>query len=232
MKLSENVYVLKLQSPMNEEEFIYPTLLTNNIDTILIDTGYPGQLEQIKKAMSDEGIDIKDLTEIVFTHHDIDHIGCGKVIQKEVPNIKMVSSEVESKYLNGEKTPLKLAKLEKELNDNPENDKSFYFIMKKFFEENTLEVDEVLHDEDKLKNFKNIEVIETPGHTLGHISLYINDIKTLIAGDLLTMRDGKIEVMDSNLNEDNDMYKRSLGKLSKYNEVEQVVCYHGGVFKV
>lgn len=51
MKLNNNIYVLKLKSAMNPEEFIYPTLIKNDDKILLIDTGNPGQFGEIKNAI-------------------------------------------------------------------------------------------------------------------------------------------------------------------------------------
>ena len=73
-------------------------------------------------------------------------------------------------------------------------------------------------------------MIYTPGHTPGHISLYLEKQKTLIAGDILVVDEGKLITSADNLNYDNELNMKSLKKLINY-DIETVICYHGGIYK-
>jgi glyoxylase-like metal-dependent hydrolase (beta-lactamase superfamily II) len=57
-------------------------------------------------------------------------------------------------------------------------------VIKKFgkLDVDPIAVDEKLKDGDKIKSLK---VIHTPGHTPGHISLYLEDQRTLFGADVL-----------------------------------------------
>ena len=111
MKLNDNIYVLKLKATMNPNEYIYPALIAKENRLLLIDTGNPGQIDDIKKAIEEEGFSFQDLSAIVITHQDIDHVGCVKDILNELPNVKVYASENEAEYINGTKTPTKVANL-------------------------------------------------------------------------------------------------------------------------
>ena len=39
-----------------------------------------------------------------------------------------------------------------------------------------------------------VEIVSTPGHTEGHICLYLYEFKTLIAGDALFVQDGELVI--------------------------------------
>jgi glyoxylase-like metal-dependent hydrolase (beta-lactamase superfamily II) len=101
--------------------------------------------------------------------------------------------------------------------------------MKTGFAAGYKEVDEVLKDGDVLPYLGGIEVIYTPGHTIGHMCLYLRESKTLIAGDLLFYREGKLSKADSSINHDQDLVLKSLKKLTQY-DIENIICYHGGLF--
>jgi glyoxylase-like metal-dependent hydrolase (beta-lactamase superfamily II) len=73
-------------------------------------------------------------------------------------------------------------------------------------------------------------VIFTPGHTPGHICLYLKKSKTLIAGDALMLVDGKLISSPPELTADPVQAKESLKKLAEL-DVEPVICYHGGVYQ-
>lgn len=72
-------------------------------------------------------------------------------------------------------------------------------------------------------------VISTPGHTPGHISLYLRREKTLIAGDALTAEDGRLMGPPPPPHTlDTTTAWQSVGRLAEL-DVERIVCYHGGI---
>lgn len=229
MKLNDNIYVLKLKSAMNPEQFVYPTLIRNKNKLLIIDTGYPGQIEEIKKAIENEGFNIEKLNAILLTHQDIDHVGTVAEIVNKISDVQVLSSKVEEEYINGKKTPTKLASLERNLDNLPEQAKSLYEKMKKFYECNKVNIDITLSDGECVPGFEDLIVVDTKGHTPGHISLYEKKSKTLIVGDAFVIKDGALTHTEANLNFDDKMYLDSLKKLCSY-DIDTVICYHGGIY--
>lgn len=230
MKVNEKIYVLKIPSAMNPGEFVYPTVITNKDKLLLIDTANPGQLDDLKKAIKGEGLKFDNLVAILLTHQDIDHVGSAYNIINELPNVQVFSSEIEEKYINGTETPTKLAYLEKNLGNLPEQAKFLYEKMKRFYSCNNVSIDLTLDDGDFIPGFEEVVVIDTKGHTPGHISLYDKESKTLITGDAFIIKDGALAFTSANLNFDDEMYLDSIKKLCNY-DVDTVICYHGGVYK-
>ena len=228
MKLNDNIYLLELESMGFSNQPIYPVVLTNENDMILVDTGYPGQIDKIKESFKDNNLDFNKLKSIILTHQDIDHVGCVMDIVKEIPNIKIYSYEVEKDYITGIKTPTKIESLEKVIDTLPEKTKFMYNTMKRFFDNNKINIDKTLKDKDIISEFDNVSVIYTPGHTPGHMCLYIKDINTLIAGDCLINNNNTLSTVNPSINYDNNLYIESLKKLSNY-DIEKVICYHGGL---
>lgn len=72
-------------------------------------------------------------------------------------------------------------------------------------------------------------VIDTPGHTPGHISLYHMPSKTLIAGDAMTIVDGQLLGPNPLHTFDISVAKESLERLTTY-DIDSVICYHGGLY--
>ena len=87
-----------------------------------------------------------------------------------------------------------------------------------------------LNDNDITPHFENIKVISTPGHTPNHISLYIEDEKTLIAGNLLNIQLNLLELTNKDLNFDNETYLKSVRKVSKLS-IDKIISYHGGMLE-
>ena len=91
-------------------------------------------------------------------------------------------------------------------------------------------VDKTLIDGEELPYCGGITVIHTPGHTPGHICLYLKEYKILIAGDALCIDDGLLMMAPQSTNYDMDLSIKSLKKLLNY-DIQTVVCYHGGLYK-
>ena len=90
-------------------------------------------------------------------------------------------------------------------------------------------VDVFLKDKDFFPFCGGIEIISTPGHMPGHISVYIKDSKTLIAGDAMVIEDRKLSIANPQYTLDIDEAKKSISKLLNY-KIDRIICYHGGVY--
>lgn len=81
MKIADKIEMLEISSTIMEKlETIYPTLMWDDHNTILIDTGYPNQLEKFLEAMHHADVSFNRLNKIIITHHDIDHMGSLSII--------------------------------------------------------------------------------------------------------------------------------------------------------
>nr|WP_206155078.1 MBL fold metallo-hydrolase [Clostridium muellerianum] len=223
-----------LEIPTNIMEMpidINLTVIWDKDSLVLIDTGCPGQLQQIREAFEKEGIPFSKLNMVILTHQDIDHIGSISGILEELPGrVKVLAHEEEKAYINGEKKPVKLAELEERLEYLPDNIKIVYQKLKAGFELSRVNVDKTLIDGEELPHFGGITVIHTPGHTPGHICIYIKKWKILIAGDILSVKEGSLVRADQDINYDNELNMKSMEKLMQY-DIETVICYHGGIYK-
>ncbi|HVO70588.1 MAG TPA: MBL fold metallo-hydrolase, partial [Aggregatilineaceae bacterium] len=72
-----------------------------------------------------------------------------------------------------------------------------------------------------------VRIIPTPGHTEGHISIYLEESATLIAGDLVVIEDGKLDLAYPQFAQS---LKRCLESIERTRKlaIERVLCYHGG----
>ena len=76
MKIANGIYMLEISANiMGTQSVINPTLIWDNEAVILIDTGYPGQLPQIREAIEKAGVSFDKLHMVILTHQDIDHVG-------------------------------------------------------------------------------------------------------------------------------------------------------------
>ncbi|MED4212700.1 MBL fold metallo-hydrolase [Priestia megaterium] len=229
MRISEGVEMLQLTARAFDQDIILnPTLLWNNNEAILIDTGMPGQTDQLKEALSELNISIEQLKVILLTHQDLDHMGCATDIRrKSNENIIVYAHEFDKPYIEGILPLIKTNASQmsnEELAAIPDDIKYLYKNPPK------VGVDRVLKGSQLLPYCGGIEVIFTPGHTPGHVSFYLKKSKTLVTGDALVLANGQLmgPVKQTTLNMDQAV--QSLENFLHY-DIEHVICYHVGYFQ-
>ncbi len=230
MKLSKGVAVLNIAvTMMNAPAVIYPVLIQDENSNILVDSGYPGDssLAQLTKALEDIGVKLTDLTDVILTHQDIDHIGGLRGLKIQNPGLKIWAHMLEKPYVEGEKKLVKIspAVLENLKKMPKEMSKRLLYV---FENPPTAPVDFTVEDGQQLDICGGITVIHTPGHTPGHICLYLHASRTLIAGDALTAHEGTLLGPVPEHAADISQTMASLKKLLAF-DIERIVCYHGGV---
>ncbi|MEG0774992.1 MBL fold metallo-hydrolase [Clostridium sp.] len=209
---------------------IYPVILKDEKEMILIDCGYKHFLSLIKKAVEAKGINLNELTKIIITHHDFDHMGSLAEFKREYPNIEIISSYDDEKYISGKEKSLRLQQAELLHDSLPQDQKkdaeNFQKLLKSV---ECVKVDMMVKDKDILPWCGGVEVIATPGHMPGHISLYLKEFKTLISGDALVVENGELVIANPNYTLDMGEAKKSIEKLLNY-DIEKIICYHGGIY--
>ncbi|MBW7460569.1 MBL fold metallo-hydrolase, partial [Paenibacillus sepulcri] len=76
MKIAEGIAALPIEMNfMGNSSVIYPTLLWDEDNIVLVDTGTPGMLPGIRTEIGRAGVDFDKLNTVILTHQDIDHIG-------------------------------------------------------------------------------------------------------------------------------------------------------------
>lgn len=232
MRIAKNVEALELEmSMMGHRSVIHPALLWDDDEIILVDTGIPGQLEEISKAMEKAGVSFNNLSKVILTHQDFDHIGSlSKILKASDHKIEVLAHAEDKPYIEGEKPPIKMnpERIAKMLESLPEDQRQKIQVM--FGTPLTAIVDQTLSDGEVLPYCGGITVIFTPGHTPGHICLYLHESKTLIAGDALVVTDGMLQGPNPQATPDMERALQSIKKFTNF-DIEQVICYHGGLYK-
>ncbi|MBT2654988.1 MBL fold metallo-hydrolase [Bacillus sp. ISL-18] len=207
MKIDEGIGFIELHSVVNNSPMVFrPTIIWDDKDVILIDTGYPGQLEAICDNLAK--MRIGKLTKIIITHQDYDHIGSlYEVISGFNHKIEVYAHELTKPYIQGEKKLIKTG-----------------------ITVPVIQVDYTIADGQELPFCGGISVIFTPGHTPDHISLYHCATKTLITGDALTADQGQLHYPTKKFTLDMEQALQSITRFLDY-EIDKVICFHGGVCK-
>ncbi|NBI05257.1 MBL fold metallo-hydrolase [Senegalia massiliensis] len=223
--------ILEIKFDFNgNKNVIYPVILSDKSEVVLIDCGYPNFLNLIKDAAKKDGVDISKLTKIIITHHDFDHMGALGEFKREYPHIKVLSSIDDEKYISGKEKSLRLQQAEAICDKIPEEEKESAKEFQRFIQKvENVQVDMCLKDRDSFSWFGGIEIVATPGHMPGHISVYLKSSKTLISGDALIVENDKLMIPYPQYTLDIDNAKKSIKKLLNY-EIDRIICYHGGTY--
>jgi glyoxylase-like metal-dependent hydrolase (beta-lactamase superfamily II) len=220
MKLNDDVYVLPLPLVRDgQTAFFNVSLILDAMHgATLVDTGLPGQTNAIAAALVEAGLQVADLKRIILTHQDIDHVGTLHDLV-QASGARVLAHEVEVPTIDGTMPP-RFARPEL-LAQRPE-----MRAMAERFQPTP--VDEPLQDGARLDLAGGVRVVFTPGHTPGHMCLYLERSKTLIAGDALTSNDGQLMGPNQGATQDMPTASQSVRKLAEL-DVQTIVCYHGGV---
>lgn len=207
MEIAKGVEMLQLEF---QEFVIHPILLWDDEMAVLIDTGFPGQIEDIQVEMEKVGVSFDKLKVVILTHQDIDHIGSlPELLQRCRSNIKVYAHELDKPYIEGDLPLLKDGNVE----NRPKG-----------------KVSDTMIDGQELPYCGGILILHTPGHTPGHISLYLKQSKILVAGDSMYSVNGMLGGIHApttiNIKEAQQSLKKYLNL-----DIESVVCYHGGLSK-
>ncbi|HEV7333501.1 MAG TPA: MBL fold metallo-hydrolase [Flavisolibacter sp.] len=212
----------------DKEDVLYPVLLQHRNEAILVDCGYEDSLPQLEKALEAAGSSLSQLTGIVLTHHDIDHIGGASQIKRDYPSLPVYASAIEANYINGKEKSLRLQQAEDIFTCLPDEHKPAALAFQTFLQTvKPVPVDHILAENCKWPLAGEVEVIPTPGHTPGHISLYVKKEQTLIAADAVVVEEGRLNLANPQYALELPKAVESVEKIRQMN-IQKLVCYHGG----
>jgi glyoxylase-like metal-dependent hydrolase (beta-lactamase superfamily II) len=90
------------------------------------------------------------------------------------------------------------------------------------------DVEHVVKGGERLPDCGGINILHTPGHTAGHISLHLPQKKTLIAGDAIVSAGEHLVVSPTYLSSDPDAASESVKRLIAMNlDLERILVGHG-----
>ena len=202
--IAPGVYTLPLAfEPGEDTPLMYPAAVETERGLILVDTGFPDHLDTVEAHLADAGFGFDDVALVVVTHQDADHAGALAALAERTGATTLAHTD-EAPYIGRERPLLKEreyppARVDVELVD------CVVF--------STLAGD--------------VRVVATPGHSPGHVSLYLPEERLLIAADAITAEnafDGPNEAATPNMDAATD----SIGRLADL-PAERTLCFHGGL---
>jgi len=150
----------------------------------LIDAAMHSSVKKILSYIRSCGQHPARLKHILLTHADIDHVGGAKALKAHT-GAKVCASKIAAGALAEGKSS-------RELGVGRVGKLWFSLMHRVFTSSMRMDVDEVLSPGQTLPILDGLEVIDTQGHTPGHISFYAKAAGLLFAGDSLRTRTGKI----------------------------------------
>ncbi len=146
----------------------------------LIDTGYKGSTDKIFSALKKNGKRPDRIKQVILTHCHPDHAGSAADIKNKL-GIPLFAHNMDARLVEqgiGGRAPMHLS-------PGIIN----WLVFNIFIKPNgsaieSAEVDEDLKENDVIPVAGGIQVIHTPGHSAGHMSLLVKNEGVLIAGDI------------------------------------------------
>ncbi len=191
----------------------------------LIDCGIPPSGKKIASYINSIGRPIKELKNILITHSDGDHIGSLADL-KELSGAKVYSSAIEAEGIKLGKSTRKI------------EFKGFMkiagWLMSKRMKVKPADVDKFLKENDEIPVLGGLLVLETAGHTPGHLSFYLKSTKVLFSGDSFLVKNDKLYTASTSLRQMFTWNKEKSGEsIMKQTLLKPgIVCPgHGGVVK-
>lgn len=207
MRLSDAVHVLPLTVESGGREVtVHPVAVETERGPLLVDAGPAAAVDQLADRLAEAGLALADVTTVLVTHQDWDHAG-GLAALQEAADAHVLAHELEAPAVDGRETPRGAG-----------GDRY-----------PPARVDVAFDGELMLATDAGpARVLHTPGHTPGHVSVYLPAERLLLAVDALTADESGLQGPNEGFTEDVPTALDSAGRLSTL-DVTRTVCYHGGV---
>jgi glyoxylase-like metal-dependent hydrolase (beta-lactamase superfamily II) len=153
-----------------------PYLLVDDDGLTLIDTGLPRSEKKILAYVASLGKSARDVKRIILTHSDLDHVGALAALQKAT-SARTYASRIEADAIASGRPSRQIKSSGFSLM------RLAFSLLRPFMKARPFQVDEILADGQVLPALGGLRVIDTSGHTPGHISLFAPSVGVLFCGD-------------------------------------------------
>ena len=203
---------------------IVKSFIVKGEKAVIVDTGYPGQVNKILRCLDKNSIKPEDVSLIVITHGHIDHYGSADELRAKTGApiaVHRADAEYLKKGINYIGAPASLSgRIIKAL-----------FIRTDESVSKPLNADIVLEDELDLREF-GVEgrVIHTPGHTEGSVSLILSGgeaiVGDLLMGGVVFRKKPRLPLFAADI----DKLKQSINRIIQLSP-KTIYPSHGGPFR-
>lgn len=210
MEIAPGIYAFPQTVDRNGMDItINPAAIETPRGVLLLDTGFPDQIDQLADNLDSHGFEWSDITEVLISHQDGDHAGAiAEVVERSGATV--YAHRLCAPYVDGSKEPVK----------SPDGERY-----------PAAEVDVTFDGGLTLRTDAGpMNVVHTPGHTSGHVSFHIPDESLLIAVDALTADENGLQGPSAQFTLEMGQALDSAEDLATY-DIEHILCYHGGLVK-
>jgi len=171
----------------------------------LVDAGLPGSAE----TLADVGLELAAVDVLVLTHEDPDHAG-GAAAVVERSGATVLAHERDAPAIDGRRPPRGVGVLDGRYPP--------------------VGVDVELGGPATLRTLAGpARIVETPGHTPGHVSVHLPAAGVLAAADAVVAEDGHPTGPDPGAAEDVHRARESAARLAARDPgFDRLIAYHGG----
>ncbi len=214
MKIIDNVFVVP-------GVVANPYILVDIDGLTVIDAGLPRSEKKILAYVASLGRSARDVKRIILTHADLDHVGGLAALYKST-GARTYASKLEADAIAAGKPSRQIQSSGFSLQ------RIMFALLRPFMKAKPFQVDEILTDGQILPALGGLHVIDTAGHTPGHISLFAPAVGVLFSGDSIVVDKDGVHGSRSGLTWDDAKAKEAVRKQSALGA--RIICSgHGPV---
>ena len=185
MKITDHIHALKIPFQITDPSgrslprFVYVYMIYGR-EITLIDSGVASSAGIIPEYLRNTGRNPEEISLMILTHGHPDHIGAAKAI-KEISGCSVAAHGADRVWIENP---------DQQLKDRPVP--GFYSLVK-----GSVRVDRILNEGDVLylEPEMHLDVLHTPGHSPGSISLWMQEEGALFSGDAIPLA-GEMPIYD------------------------------------
>jgi glyoxylase-like metal-dependent hydrolase (beta-lactamase superfamily II) len=195
----------------------------------MVDAGLPGSSTGLVAYLDEIGLAPGAIRRVIVTHHHIDHVGglpemlerSGAEVWAHRDDAAMIEGAIPRPGIPPERAEAMLAAMP------AEQRAAAAARMKQMSDIAPTAVNLRLVGGEELDVLGGVHIVHSPGHTPGHLCLYLPALSLLIAGDLMRLEDGVIRESPSGFAADAAQALDSARQAAALG-FERFVGYHGG----
>lgn len=224
---------------LNIKEKIYkygynvcPVAVVNDYQEIfLIDSGLVNSYDLLVKEFKKHNLDLNELKGLILTHQDHDHIGNAAKIKEKHPQVLIYASQEEKPYIEGVIPNIRITQNYNSAEyTDPIKKVEIDEKIKLIEGAKKVKVDVVVEDNQIIDFGGGLTIIKTPGHLDGHLCVLVNELKTLVVGDMFTVEINNLVLAREQFASNYQEVFNSAKKLLTY-DFDKLIAYHGGYYE-
>ena len=202
-------------------------LLVHGRQATLVDAGMPGTGARLAEELDALGLPPSAVRRVIISHHHVDHVGglaevvalTGAEVWAHRDDAGVIDGSVARSTSPAVREAM-LAQLP------PEEHPAALERMRQMSAVPGFPVDLRLVGGEELAVLGGVRMLHTPGHTPGHLALYVPALALLLPGDLLRYEEGVVRQGPAHFTADQAQAAASVRMLAEL-PVERLLGYHG-----